>query len=123
MISRKELLNRIRAIVLTREPDAKIYLYGSRALGTGKNDSDWDLLILIDKEEITARIEHEITSPLYELEFEVGEVISPMIYTEKEWFGKYTVTPFYSNVMREGILLFPFGCCTFEKNIANGKNH
>lgn len=105
MITRKELLNRIRAIVLAIEPNAKIYLYGSRARGAGKNDSDWDLLILIDKEEITAQNEYDITSPLYDLEFEVGEVISPMIYTEKEWFGKYTVTPFYSNVMREGILL------------------
>jgi uncharacterized protein len=105
MITRKELLNRIQAIVLAIEPNAKIYLYGSRARGAGKNDSDWDLLILIDKEKITAQDEYDISSPLYELEFEVGEVISPMIYTEKEWFGKYTVTPFYSNVMREGILL------------------
>lgn len=105
MITKKDLLERIRAIILTREPNAKIYLYGSRARKTGKNDSDWDLLILIDKEEITPKLEYDITSPLYDLEFEVGEVISPMIYTEKEWFGKYTVTPFYSNVMREGILL------------------
>ena len=98
-------MKRIRAIVLAIEPDAKIYLYGSRARGQGREDSDWDLLILVDKPEITPQLEYEITSPLYELEFEVGEVISPMIYTEKEWFNKYTVTPFFSNVMQEGILL------------------
>jgi len=39
------------------------------------------------------------------LEFEIGEVISPMVYSEKEWESNYRITPFYSNVMREGQLL------------------
>lgn len=46
-----------------------------------------------------------ISYPFYDLEFETGEVISPMFYTEKEWNSKYKVTPFYQNLMKEGRLL------------------
>lgn len=99
------ILQRIKMIVLQKEPSAKIYLYGSRAKGTARPDSDWDLLILLNKDSITSEIEQNITYPLYDLEFESGEVISPMVYSAKEWDGKYKITPFYSNVMREGRLL------------------
>ncbi len=98
-------LNRIKKTVLNSEPEAKVYLYGSRARGTMNADSDWDLLILLKGDHITAEIERNVTYPLYDLEFEIGEVINPMVYTEKEWNTKYSITPFYSNVMREGKLL------------------
>ena len=103
--SKTNILNQIKRIVKDKEPSAKIYLYGSRSRGTAKDNSDWDLLILLNKDDISNEVEREITYPLYDLEFETGEVISPMIYSEKEWNSKYKVTPFYQNVMREGILL------------------
>ncbi len=103
--SETKILNQIKSIIKDKEPSAKIYLYGSRSRGTAKDDSDWDLLILLNMDTISSEIEREITYPLYDLEFDTGEVISPMIYTEKEWNSKYKVTPFYQNVMREGILL------------------
>lgn len=99
------ILQRIKYIILQRYPTAKIFLYGSRARGTDKSDSDWDLLILLDKDIISSEDEQNITSPLYDLEFEIGEVISPMVYSSKEWESKYKITSFYSNVMREGRLL------------------
>ena len=104
-ISETKILNQIKRIIKEKEPSAKIYLYGSRSRGTAKDDSDWDLLILLKKDTISSEIEREITYPLYDLEFDTGEVISPMIYTEKEWNSKYKVTPLYKNVMREGRLL------------------
>lgn len=104
-MSKTSILSQIKRIVKDKEPTAKIYLYGSRSRGTAKDDSDWDLLILLNKEIISAEVEREITYPLYDLEFDTGEVISPMLYTVKEWNSKYKVTPFYQNVMKEGILL------------------
>jgi len=100
-----KILSKIKRIVTELEPSAKIYLYGSRSKGNARSDSDWDLLILLNKERISYEVEQEISSPLYDLEFDTGEVISPMIYSEKEWNSKYKITPFYKNVMREGILL------------------
>ena len=60
------------------------------------------------KDKITNEIEEKITDPLYDLEFELGEVISPIIYSENEWNSKYSVTPFYYNVMKECKLLWMF---------------
>lgn len=104
-MNQQNILKRIKEIVLDREPSAKVYLYGSRARGTMNRDSDWDLLILLNKDKITSAIEKNVTYPLYDLEFEIGEVISPIVYSETEWNTKHRVTPFYSNVMREGKLL------------------
>jgi len=105
MKANENILQKIKILVQQQEPAAKIYLYGSRARGNARIDSDWDLLILLNKDKITTDIEQRITFPLYDLEFETGEVISPMVYSEKEWKTKYRITPFYSNVMKEGVLL------------------
>lgn len=105
MKSGKDLIGRIKKIVIDKYPSAKIFLFGSRARGTTLADSDWDLLILLNKDLITPEIEKEVTNPLYDLEFETGEVISQMIYSEKEWNTRYSITPFYRNIMKEGKLL------------------
>ncbi len=105
MSSESEIKNRIIAVVRNQAPDAKILLYGSRARGDAREDSDWDLLILIDAKRITPKMEKRITDPLYELEFELGALISPMLYTVDEWERKYKVTPIYRNIAREALTL------------------
>ncbi len=102
MTDSNKLLNAIKKSVTGEYPDAKIILYGSRARSTSNKDSDWDLLILINKDKITPEIEESITYQLYDLELEFGEVISPMVYSEDDWTNKFKITPFYHNVMREG---------------------
>lgn len=102
---KKSILKEIKRIVTQTEPSAQLFLYGSRSRGTSSDQSDWDILILIDKPSLTPEHEREITYPLYDLEFDIGEVISPVVYTQKEWSSKYKFTHFYQNVMREGILL------------------
>ena len=105
MSNSDNILKKIKMIIKEKDPTAKIYLYGSRVRGTAHNESDWDILILLNKERITTEIEESITYPLYDLEFDTGEVISPMIYSENEWNTKYKITSFYHNVMHEGKLL------------------
>ena len=100
-----EILEGIKKIIMDKEPNAKIYLYGSRARGTAKPDSDWDILILLNRDKITDEIDKDISYSLYDLELEKDEIISPIIYTLNEWQTKYWVTPFYHNVMKEGKLL------------------
>jgi len=99
------ILKEIKKIVLEQDPNAKIYLYGSRARGSAGKDSDWDILILLNITNISREVEKSITYPLYDLEFDTGEIISPIVYSESEWFNKYCVTPFYHNVMQEGKLI------------------
>ena len=104
-VSKTLFLQQIKEIVLREEPKAKIYLYGSRARGTQKRHSDWDLLILLDKPKLTFDDETKVAYPLYDLEVKTGQAISPQIYSEQEWNTIYKTTPYYTNVMKDGILL------------------
>lgn len=99
------ILNQVKQIVEEKEPNAKIFFYGSRNKGIHKKDSDWDFLILLNKDKVSEAVSKNITSSLYDLEFDIGEVISPIIFTENDWNTKYKVTPFYKNVMSEGKVL------------------
>jgi len=100
-INKKELLKKIKQRVQEVAPGASIYLYGSRARGDQHAESDWDVLILIDAEVVSRELEKKITYPLYDLEFDSGEIISPMVYTRHAWHTKHKITPFYQHVMPE----------------------
>lgn len=103
--STPNIIRRIKSAIQQYDPNAKVYLYGSRATGKSYPQSDWDILILLSSDRITSEIERRVTSPLFDLEFETGEIISPSVYSHNEWHKKYRATPFYNNVMREGRLL------------------
>lgn len=83
---------------------AHAYLYGSQARGNASLDSDWDVLILLDKQKIEAEDYDNVSYPLVELGWSLNECISPVLYTMKDWV-KYHFTPFVHNVKNEGILL------------------
>lgn len=103
-MKRNEILYEIKKRVRKIEPNAEIWLYGSRANNTAKKDSDWDILIVLDKEKISFEYEKQLTSPIYDLEFQIGEVLSVFIYTKTEW-EKRKHTPFYNNVLENKIVL------------------
>ena len=91
----------VRAI----EPEARIILYGSRARGRGKTDSDWDFLILLPGEVNNER-QDRILNELYDVELECDEILSAAIYSESVWQSpRYHALPFHENVEREGIVL------------------
>lgn len=99
------LFSQIKTIVAATEPTAKVIVYGSYARGEQRSDSDIDVLILVDKPELTLEEEKRIKYPLYDLEFETGQIISPLVVTEEDWEQRHSVTPLYENIQREGIAL------------------
>lgn len=107
MRTRKEIVDEIRQIVKTVAPTAEAFLYGSEACGEARSDSDIDVLVLMDGngDRLTLADEDVIRWPLYELELETGVLISPLIMLKKNWYDRPIKTPFYYNVMREGIRL------------------
>ena len=105
LMEQKQVLNNIRRVARTTlPPNSKLLLYGSRARGDARPDSDWDLLILLDKDKITSIDIDEISYPMRELGWQINEIVNPIMYTLKEWKSK-SYTPFYKNVMKEGIAL------------------
>lgn len=105
MIGKRDILSRIKQIVNSIEPLATVILYGSFARGDNKKYSDIDILILVDKDKISYSDEKRIKYPLYDLEFDTGKVISPIVFSRKDWETRHSITPFYKNVKREGVLL------------------
>ena len=106
MDDKRDILQMIKKSVLEAEPGATIILYGSYARGEQREDSDIDLLILIDREKdrIPWEEQKKIISPISRIEIETNTVISSFIYTRKKW-ANHRVTPYYENVNREGIIL------------------
>jgi len=86
------------------DPKAQIILYGSRARGNERKDSDWDLLVLTDYP-VDLNKEREFRNHLYDLELETGEPFSLFAYSNAEWETKQKVTPIYQSVSKEGIRL------------------
>lgn len=98
------IATRIRTEIKRIDPKAKIILFGSRARGDARKDSDWDLLILIDNQNIREK-EDLFRDRLYDLELETGEIISMFIYSNKEWTSRHKITPLYQNIKKEGVVL------------------
>ena len=105
MVKDKNILQKIRELVNLTEPTATVILYGSHARGQNNEQSDIDILILVDRDEISYSEEQKIKYPLYDLEFETGKIISPIIFSRKDWETRHTITPFYKNVKKDGVLL------------------
>ena len=104
-IGRKAIADGIVKVLRNAAPtDSRAILFGSRARGDARSDSDWDVLILLNKEKITHRDMDEISYPIRCLGWEMDEIINPIMYTEQEWQSK-SFTPFFKNVMKEGIVL------------------
>lgn len=102
---RPEIVQRIAEAIKQVAPDAKTILYGSEARGDARPDSDIDLLVLLEGEKRDFKREDEIISPLYDIELETGVIISPMMLLRKDWENRPFRTPFYINVVNEGIVL------------------
>lgn len=83
-------------------PAEKVVLFGSQARGDANPESDWDLLILLNKPEEELSDFKKYAYPFIKMGCKLGIEINPKLYTNSEWEqGKgYS---FYQNVMREGI--------------------
>lgn len=85
-------------------PGASLWLYGSRARGDARPDSDYDLLILLDKDCITEEDHDTYGYPLRLMGWNMNEEISPHIYSKKDWLT-WEYVPFHDNVEEDKIVL------------------
>ena len=91
----------VKECVRKIDPEAKVILFGSKARGDAKNDSDWDFLILTSKR-VNEKLKRTIREKLIDTELEAEEVISTIIYSKKSW-PNYKNTALFENISAQGI--------------------
>ena len=99
------VLNRIKELARDAAPaGSSVLLFGSRARGEARKGSDWDVLIVLPKQYLQQSDYDQVSYPLVELGWNLGEQINPILFTQSEWEAN-SITPFYDNVKRDAISL------------------
>ena len=97
-------INDLKIIAAKLAPlGGRAWLYGSRARGDFHEDSDWDILILVDKESEPSDFDVYCT-PFIDFGLDHGQYVSARVYTVKQW-EQYAFTPFEKNVEQDKIPL------------------
>ena len=85
----------------------KVILYGSYARGDYRDDSDIDIMILLDLSDMDIKqYRHELSGETFDFNMDHDLDIKPIAKSEahfNKWIMNY---PFYSNIHKEGVVLY-----------------
>lgn len=96
-------LRRVKMAVQEVIPDAEVILYGSRARGEAGAHSDWDILVLTDRD-VDLELEETVWDHLYRLELETAELISAIVKNRQEWATPLSAaSPLHERITLDGI--------------------
>ncbi|MBQ7424302.1 MAG: nucleotidyltransferase domain-containing protein [Prevotella sp.] len=101
-----EIIENIRQVAAKVLPKGSaLYLYGSRARGDYNKDSDWDLLLLLDKSSNSSSDFDNFAYPIIECGFDLWQYFSVHTYTKQDWNnGLHSM--FYFNVENDKRLIY-----------------
>ena len=99
----QEFLATVKSSIKHSDANAQVILFGSRARGTARNDSDWDFLILTNSP-VNGQYKKMIEDNLFQLELESEQAISVIIHS-KEYWEQLKVTPLYQNIAKDGTII------------------
>lgn len=100
-MNKEKVILKFKSSVLQIDQDAIIILYGSRARGDHRIDSDWDFLILTGLPE-NKKTKSLFRDKIFDVELELEEPISTIIHNKSIWTD-YEITPLYQHILNEGI--------------------
>ena len=85
---------------------SKVIVYGSYARGEYQENSDVDVMILVDlpEKEIKSK-ENMVYDVAFDIEMKTGVDISPVIKNEVQYEYWVDVLPYYRNVREEGVVV------------------
>ncbi|MEO0079365.1 MAG: nucleotidyltransferase domain-containing protein [candidate division WOR-3 bacterium] len=98
-----KILQKLKARVSERLPLSRVVLFGSRARGDSTPDSDLDVLVVLDGP-VSRESERYIRFVAWELSYEHGVVIFPLVVARTEWEeGLLSVSSLALAVREEGV--------------------
>ena len=104
-MDRTQIINRIKQTAANVLPKGStLYLYGSRARGDAREDSDWDVLAIVDKPRLSLKDRTNLQYPIWDKGLELGQEINVFPYTRSQWEAA-PLSLFKHNVMQEGIVI------------------
>ena len=81
---------------------SQVLLFGSRARGDEREDSDFDILVLLDREgRATTEDNMGVGYDVSELFWDRNQTVNVVINTNNEWRAKSGRSLFYHNVMED----------------------
>lgn len=96
-----EITSKVKQTVKEFDPNAEVILFGSRARGDYKKDSDWDFLILTDKAAQDKTI-NDLKFNIFKIVIETKNHIFPLVENRADW-KNIEVTEIFQNIKSEGL--------------------
>lgn len=91
---------------ITENHIKKVILYGSYARGDFKQDSDIDIMILVDLADADMKqLENQIFDATYDFNYEHDTDIMPIVQNENHFNYWKNAYMFYNNVEKEGVTI------------------
>lgn len=85
----------------------RVILYGSYARGDFREDSDIDIMILVDlPDETINSYSEQLSAATFDMNLDYDIMIMPIVKNVDHVLYWETVYPFYGNVMKEGVPLY-----------------
>lgn len=100
----KKALNALKNILTEKYNILDFKIYGSKATDTDVQDSDVDVMIVLEDHSPT--IESEIDDLIFDINIKYDCLISALFFSREELeFGSLSESPIYKKIMQEGISL------------------
>ena len=104
-----DTLKKVVTSVNTEMPGVvkQIILYGSYARGDYREDSDIDIMILLDLSDMDIKqYRHELSGETFDFNMDHDLDIKPIAKSQQHFQNWVDAYPFYANVEKEGVKLF-----------------
>ena len=98
----QHIFNEIQTLKRQVLPNEKMILFGSQARGDAHENSDWDLLVLVNSNSINLDDEIKYSNPFVKLGWIYDIDFNVLVYAKNDW-EKRNFMPFYKNVLKDGI--------------------